>query len=93
MACVRCYTEGTDPSSYRVRIEPSSAGVPNALADHLGSVIDPDAEPWATLAQATRTMVDDRGRQLAERLRADASTLNRLNQDEGQQKQPDPPPT
>jgi hypothetical protein len=35
-----------------------------------------------TLARTIRTTVGDRGRQLAERLAEDASTLNRLHQQE-----------
>ncbi len=83
VAAVRCYTEGTDPSSYRVRIEPANAAGPNPLADSLSASLDPDHEPWASLAQVLPSTVADRGRQLDERLRADASSLNRLNQMDG----------
>jgi UDP-2,3-diacylglucosamine pyrophosphatase LpxH len=79
VAAVRCYAEGPDASSYRVRVEPSHSTGTNPLADQLCTTIDPDREPWASLAQAIRTAVADRGRQLADRLQADASTLNRLN--------------
>ena len=64
VASVRCYTEGPDASSYRVRVDPSNSTGANELADQL---------------RAARTAVGDRGRQLADRLQADASTLNRLN--------------
>jgi hypothetical protein len=79
VASVRCYTEGPDASSYRVRVDPSNSTGANELADQLRAAIDPDRDPWASLAQVTRTAVGDRGRQLADRLQADASTLNRLN--------------
>ena len=82
VASLCCYTEGDDPSSYRLRIEPASADVPNALVDRLRSDIDPGHDPWVTLARTIRTTVGDRGRQLAERLAEDASTLNRLHQQE-----------
>ena len=82
VACVRCYTEGADPSSYRVRIEPSAVGGPQRPGGpaRLGSSTPTPSRgpPWP---RPLRTTVADRGRQLAERLRADASTLNRLNQD------------
>ena len=51
----------------------------NPLVDQLRSAVDPGRDPWASLAQAIRTTVGDRGRQLDERLRSDASTLNQLN--------------
>ncbi len=91
VACVRCYQEGDGASSYRVGIEPGSAGGPNALVDQLRSTVDADRDPWASLAQAIQTTVGDRGRQLDERLRSDASTLNQLNRfhqgDDGSRKQ------
>lgn len=83
VAAVRCYTEGADPSSYRIRIEPANATGSNPLADSLSASLDPDHEPWASLAQLLRSTVADRGRQLDERLRTDASSLNRLNQMDG----------
>jgi UDP-2,3-diacylglucosamine pyrophosphatase LpxH len=82
VASLRCYTEGVDGSSYRIGIEPSSGSGSNALVDALRSGIDPDRDPWASLAQVIRTTVTDRGRQLDERLRSDASSLNRRNQDQ-----------
>jgi UDP-2,3-diacylglucosamine pyrophosphatase LpxH len=87
VAALRCYTESPDASSYRLRIDPANATGPNELVDQLRAAIDPDAEPWATLAHATQSAVGDRGRQLADRLRSDASTLNELNGEEEQ----DPP--
>ncbi len=88
---MRCYQEGDGASSYRVGIEPGSAGGPNALVDQLRSTVDADRDPWASLAQAIQTTVGDRGRQLDERLRSDASTLNQLNRfhqgDDGSRKQ------
>jgi hypothetical protein len=80
VASVRCYTEGTDPSSYRVRVDPSGPEGPNPLVDALRTAIDPDHDPWAGLAQVIQTAVADRGRQLAERLQTDATTLDRLDQ-------------
>ncbi len=91
VACIRCYREGSDPSSYRVSVEPANANGPNPLVDQLGGSIDPDRDPWAGLAQAVRTLVGDRGRQLDERLRSDASALNRLNQEEDRDRTADPP--
>jgi UDP-2,3-diacylglucosamine pyrophosphatase LpxH len=79
VAALRCYTEGPDPSSYRLRIDPADATGPNALVDQLRAAIDPDAEPWATLAKVTQSAVVDRGLQLADRLRSDASMLNQLH--------------
>jgi UDP-2,3-diacylglucosamine pyrophosphatase LpxH len=79
VASVRCYTEGPDPSSYRVRIEAPSSAASNPLVDQLQEDIDPDAEPWTTLAQAVQATVADRGHQLADRLRADASALDKLS--------------
>jgi UDP-2,3-diacylglucosamine pyrophosphatase LpxH len=79
VASIRCYTEGPDASSYRVRVDPSNSTGTNELADQLRGAIDPDRDPWASLAQVTRAAVGDRGRQLADRLQADASTLNQLN--------------
>jgi hypothetical protein len=52
---------------------------PNELVDQLRGTVDPDRDPWAQLAQAIQSAVGDRGRQLADRLRSDASTLNQLN--------------
>ncbi|MGD0393415.1 MAG: hypothetical protein ABSC41_12315 [Acidimicrobiales bacterium] len=93
VACVRCYREGTDASSYMVSIEPGSAGGPNPLVDQLRSTVDAGRDPWASLAQAIQTTVGDRGRQLDERLRSDASTLNQLNRaDQGDGRSPDPNP-
>jgi UDP-2,3-diacylglucosamine pyrophosphatase LpxH len=80
VASIRCYTEGPDASSYRLRIEPSNPTGSNKLADELHTTIDPGRDPWATLAQLIQEAVGDRGRQLADRLQADASTLNQLNQ-------------
>jgi len=80
VAAVRCYTEGPDASSFRLQIEPSNPTGPNELVDELRASIDPDRDPWATLAKLTQAAVGDRGRQLADRLRADASTLNEVNQ-------------
>jgi hypothetical protein len=87
VASVRCYTEGADASSYRVRIDPSGPEGPNPLVDALRASIDPDCDPWAGLARTIRAAVADRGRQLADRLQADATTLDKLNQqDEPDQK-------
>jgi hypothetical protein len=80
VASVRCYTEGTDASSYRVHIEPSGPEGPNPLVDALRTSIDPDRDPWAGLARVIQTTVGDRGRQLADRLQADATTLDGLDQ-------------
>ena len=74
------------PSSYRVRVEPPTGPSPTRWRTQLRSTIDPDRDPWASLAQVIRTTVVDRGRQLADRLRADASTLNRLNQEVGRRR-------
>jgi hypothetical protein len=52
----------------------------NELADELLATIDPGRDPWASLAQLTQAAVADRGRQLADRLLADASTLNEVSQ-------------
>jgi UDP-2,3-diacylglucosamine pyrophosphatase LpxH len=93
VAAVRCYTEGPDASSYRVRIEPSRSSGPNTLVDQLRTSIDPDHEPWATLAQVIQKEVGVRGRQLADRLQADASTLNQLNRDTDTPPEPTVPPT
>jgi UDP-2,3-diacylglucosamine pyrophosphatase LpxH len=79
VASLRCYTEGPDSSSYRVRIEAPSSSASNQLVDQLQQDIDPDAEPWTTLAQAVQAMVVDRGHQLADRLRADATALDKLS--------------
>jgi hypothetical protein len=76
VAAVRCYTEGPEASSFRLRIEPSNPTGRNELADELRATIDPGRDPWATLAELTQAAVGDRGRQLADRLHADASTLN-----------------
>jgi UDP-2,3-diacylglucosamine pyrophosphatase LpxH len=80
VASVRCYTEGPDASSFQVHVEPSSSTGSNDLVDELRATIDPSRDPWATLAQLTQAAVADRGRQLADRLQADASTLNEVNQ-------------
>jgi UDP-2,3-diacylglucosamine pyrophosphatase LpxH len=84
VASLRCYSESDDASSYRVRIDPVNASGPNELVDQLSATIDPTRDPWAGFAQAIQSAVDDRGRQLADRLRSDASTLNQLNvEDDG----------
>jgi UDP-2,3-diacylglucosamine pyrophosphatase LpxH len=83
VASVRCYAEGPDESSYRVRIEPADPSTPNELVDELSSTIDAGRDPWASLAQATRAAVTERGRQLDERLHADTSTLDDRNRDDG----------
>ena len=80
-------------SSYRVRIEPSRSSGPNTLVDQLRTSIDPDHEPWATLAQVIQKEVGVRGRQLADRLQADASTLNQLNRETDTPPEPTVPPT
>jgi hypothetical protein len=79
VAAVRCYTEGPDASSYRLRIEPVGVGESNDLVDELRATIDPDRDPWLRLAQQTQSAVTDRGRQLVDRQNSDASMLNQLN--------------
>jgi citrate lyase beta subunit len=54
---------------------------PNDLVDQLRATIDPDRDPWAQLAQAIQSAVGDRGQQLEDRLRSDASTLNQLHEE------------
>jgi hypothetical protein len=80
VAALRCYTEGPDATAYQVCVESPTPGSSNPLVDELRTTIDPGKEPWASLAQVIRQTVADRGHQLADRLQADASTLNRLNQ-------------
>jgi UDP-2,3-diacylglucosamine pyrophosphatase LpxH len=79
VASLCCYTEGDAASSYRLRIDPVNASGPNDLVDQLRATIDPDRDPWAQFAQALQSAVSDRGQQLEDRLRSDASTLNQLN--------------
>jgi UDP-2,3-diacylglucosamine pyrophosphatase LpxH len=79
VASLRCYTEGDTADSYRIRIDPVNATGPNDLVDQLRATIEPDRDPWAQLAQALQSVVSERGEQLEDRLRSDASTLNRLN--------------
>jgi UDP-2,3-diacylglucosamine pyrophosphatase LpxH len=79
VAVLRCYTEGPETGSYRLRIEPAGVGDSNDLVDELRATIDPDRDPWLQLAQATRSAVGDRGRQLVDRQNSDASMLNQLN--------------
>jgi UDP-2,3-diacylglucosamine pyrophosphatase LpxH len=79
VAAVRCYTEGPDAASYRVRIDPADGTGSNDLVDELRATIDPDRDPWAQLAHLTQTVVDDRGRQLVDRQSSDTSMLNELN--------------
>jgi len=81
VASVRCYAEGDDPSSYLVHIEAANGGSSNRLVDELRSTIDTGRDPWAGLAQAIQEAVTERGRQLDERLHADASTLDQLNRE------------
>ena len=81
VASVRCYSEGTDPSSYRLCIDPVNQTGPNRLADELRSTIGSDRDPWATLAQTVQATVGERGTQLADRVRADASALNRADRE------------
>jgi hypothetical protein len=83
VASLCCYTEGDAADSYRVRIDPVNATGPNDLVDELRTSIDPDRDPWAQLAQAIQAAVGDRGRQLADRLRSDASMLNQLHGEVG----------
>jgi hypothetical protein len=80
VASVRCYTEGPDASSFRLHVEAVNSPGSNELADELLATIDPGRDPWASLAQLTQAAVADRGRQLADRLLADASTLNEVSQ-------------
>jgi UDP-2,3-diacylglucosamine pyrophosphatase LpxH len=82
VASLRCYTEGDDASSYRLRIDPVNADGTNELVDQLRAAIDPGRDPWAQLAQAIQSAVSDRGRQLEDRLRSDATSLNQLNVDD-----------
>jgi UDP-2,3-diacylglucosamine pyrophosphatase LpxH len=79
VAALRCYTEGPDAASYRVRIDPAGASGSNDLVDELRASIDPDRDPWAQLAHLTQTVVADRGRQLVDRQNSDTSMLNELN--------------
>jgi hypothetical protein len=79
VAALRCYTEGDAADSYRVRIDPVNTTGTNDLVDQLRATIDPDRDPWAQLAQAIQSAVGDRGQQLEDRLRSDASTLNQLH--------------
>jgi hypothetical protein len=81
VASLRCYTEGDTADSYRVTIDPVNATGPNDLVDQLRASIDPDRDPWAQLAQAIQSAVSDRGQQLEDRLRSDASTLNQLHEE------------
>jgi hypothetical protein len=79
IASLCLYTEGPELSSYRLRIEPAGATGSNDLVDELRASIDTDRDPWAQLAQLTQSTVVERGLQLAERLKSDETTLNRLN--------------
>ena len=79
VASLRCYTESDTPDSYRVRIDPVNGTGRNDLVDQLRATIEPDRDPWAQLAQALQTVVGERGQQLEDRLRSDASSLNQLN--------------
>ena len=79
VAALRCYTEGDTADSYRIRIDPVNTTGPNDLVDQLRATIEPDRDPWAQLAQALQSVVGERGQQLEDRLRSDASTLNQLN--------------
>ena len=81
VASLRCYAEGPDASSYRVHIEAVNGAATNRLVDELRSTIDCDHDPWAGLAEAIQEAVVERGRQLDERLHADASTLDQLNRE------------
>jgi UDP-2,3-diacylglucosamine pyrophosphatase LpxH len=92
LAAVRCYTEGPDASSYQLRTDPPSSTASNELVDELRTIIDPSHDPWASLAQVIRETVVDRGRQLADRLHADASTLDQLNQKVDPARGPTAPP-
>ncbi len=80
VASLRCYTESEDASSYRLHIGPPDGAGSNDLVDELRATIDCDRDPWSSLAQVAQSTVEDRGRQLADRLRSDASTLNELNE-------------
>jgi UDP-2,3-diacylglucosamine pyrophosphatase LpxH len=79
VACLTCYTEGESSTSYQIRIDPVNANGSNDLVDELRAGIDQDRDPWASFAQTIRSAVGDRGRQLEDRLRSDASNLNQLN--------------
>jgi UDP-2,3-diacylglucosamine pyrophosphatase LpxH len=85
VASLCCYTEGPEASSYRLRIEPANATGPNELVDELQASIDPDRDPWAQFAHCTQSTVGDRGNQLADRLRSDASSLNQLHEEAEQE--------
>jgi UDP-2,3-diacylglucosamine pyrophosphatase LpxH len=80
VAAIRCYTESDDASSYQVSIDPPDGADSNDLVDELRATIDPGRDPWSSLAQVAQATVQDRGRQLDDRLRSDASTLNELNE-------------
>ena len=80
MAASRCYTESDDASLYQVSIDPPDGADSNDLVDELRATIDPGRDPWSSLAQVAQATVQDRGRQLDDRLRSDASTLNELNE-------------
>ena len=80
VAAMRCYTESDDPSSYQLHIGPPDGADSNDLVDELRATIDPGRDPWSTLAQVAQATVQERGRQLDDRLRSDASTLNQLNE-------------
>jgi hypothetical protein len=82
VAAVRFYTEGPDASSYKVTVEDPEPSGTNPLVNELREKIDPDRDPWAALAQAVSTTVVERGQQLADRLRADTSSLNQLAPDD-----------
>jgi hypothetical protein len=86
VAAVRCYTEGPDASSYRVRIDPAGTSDSNPLVDELRSSIDPSRDPWATLAQVAETTVAQRGQQLDDRLHDETVTLNERNESDRNQK-------
>jgi hypothetical protein len=79
VAALRCYTEGPDATSYRLRVEPAGDRGSNDLVDELRASIEPDRDPWAQLAQLTQSAVEDRGRQLVDRQNSDTSMLNQLN--------------
>ena len=61
-------------------IDPPDGTGSNDLVEELRATIDPDRDPWASLAQVAQVDREDRGRQLDDRLRSDASTLNELNE-------------
>lgn len=77
VAVVRCYTQQDDEAAFRITVTSGDANQDNPLVAELGALIDPARDPWLSLGQSLSAAVNDRSRELRERLAATVASAAR----------------